>query len=234
MQLRLSPNDPNTREAWDQAFGADGAWRNNAGRDQTRRFAECFHKHIRVPYRGKFSVLDVGCALGDGLPVWKARFPEAELHGTDVSEVAIEQARGFHGDIASFRRASFEEISGHYDVIFCSNVLEHFEHYLDIARVLMKHCNTLYVMTPFAERDPLGRPMAPSPGEYHVATFLEDSFAPLEREGVARISTRVVRCPIAWSPTLKREILWHLKFLLGRLTDPSPPRRQIIYTIVRV
>jgi len=232
MQLRLSPDNPNTRDAWNQAFGADGDWRKNAGRTQTALFARCFHQHIRVPFSGAFSVLDVGCALGDALPVWKERFPAATLQGCDVSEVAIEEARRLHGGIASFSVASFEEITGHHDVIFCSNVLEHFEQYLDIARLLLSHCDTLYVMTPFAERDRLGRPLVPTPGEQHVATFLEDSFAPLEREGVARISTAVVRCPVAWSPTWRHELLWHLRFLLGSLTDPSPPRRQLIYTLV--
>lgn len=234
MQLRLSPNNPNTHEAWNQAFRPDGAWRINAGRNQTRLFAECFHKHVRIPYRGRFSVLDVGCALGDALPVWREHCPEADLHGTDVSEVAIAEARSLHGTIFTFDSASFEEISGHYDVIFCSNVLEHFEEYVEIARVLLQHCNTLYVMTPFAERDSVGRALAPSPAEHHVATFLEDSFEQLEREGAARVTTKVVRCPIAWSPTLMQEILWHVRFLFGRLTDPSPPRRQIIYTIVPV
>jgi SAM-dependent methyltransferase len=231
MKADTSNTNPNTREAWNAAFAEDGSWRLNLGRDQTRRFAECFHKHVRVPITGKFSVLDVGCALGDSLPVWRKHYPEAELHGTDVSEVAIEQARELHGAIATFTRASFDEITGTYDVIFCSNVLEHFEEHVAIARKLLAHCRYLYVLTPYAEWDEIGRPLVPAPNQQHVATFFLDTFDSLRQDDFARIDTKIVRCPIAWSPSLKGEIGWHLRYFLGRISTPSPPRRQIIYTI---
>lgn len=45
-----------------------------------------------VGYEPK-SVMDVGCALGDGLIVASERWPEAHLVGTDVSEVALRKCR---------------------------------------------------------------------------------------------------------------------------------------------
>lgn len=52
-----------------------------------------------------------------------------------------DQTRGFAGCIApsvripfdEFFRAGFEDISGFRDAIYCSNVLEHFEKYTEIA-----------------------------------------------------------------------------------------------------
>jgi SAM-dependent methyltransferase len=205
-----------------------GSWEQNQGRTQTRLFAECFHRHTKVPLGGSFSVLDVGCALGDALPVWHRHYPNAKLFGCDVAQTAIDRSRQLHGDLAHFYRASFEEIEGFWDVIYCSNVLEHFEQHVDIARELLCHCAILYVMTPFAElRD--GLPLSPTPGSFHVATFYKNTFDVLGREGSAVITSRIVRCPVAWSPTWTGE----LRSLLKRLRTgvSATPRHQIIYTL---
>jgi len=229
-KLELSDNNPNTLSNIEQAFSPGGSWDKNSGQSQTRLFTECFLNHVPIPLGKQFSVLDVGCALGDGLAVWHRRYPHAKLYGCDVSQTAIDRATQTYGTIATFTRSSFEEITGSYDVIICSNVLEHFEQHVEIAKELLTHCKILYVMTPYAELDN-GKPMVPSKGSFHVATFLEDTFSSLERECNVRISTKVVRCSGAWSPSLLSEIKWHIQYLLGKITSPSPPRRQIIYSI---
>ena len=227
--LQLSPDNPNTRTNAEETFGT-GQWEQRGGRRQTRLFAEYFHRHVTVPFAGDFSVLDVGCALGDAAAVWHKAYPRARLFGCDVSQVAVDRATQDYGSIASFTRSSFEEIEGMYDVIFCSNVLEHFEQHVAIARELLTHCKILYAMTPYAELNN-GRPMAPAPGAIHVATFLEDTFASLGQGADVRITTKVIRCPIAWGPRFPTEVLWHIKYALGLIHAPSPPRRQIIYTM---
>ncbi len=232
LRLELSEHNPNTLSNIEEAFARGGAWDRNCGQTQTHLFAKCFHKHIKVSFTGKFTVLDVGCALGDALLIWHRHYPKAEMFGCDVSETAIARATELYSSIAKFTRASFEEIKGFYDVIFCSNVLEHFEQHVEIARELLTHCKVLYVMTPFAELNN-GRPLVPSPQSFHVASFFEDTFSSLEKECNATVKTKVVRCPVAWSPSFKSEVMWHMKYLMGLISSPSSPRRQIIYTITR-
>jgi 2-polyprenyl-3-methyl-5-hydroxy-6-metoxy-1,4-benzoquinol methylase len=229
-RLTLSESNPNTRANSEEAFRYNGPWEKRGGREQTRLFALSFHRHTKVPFTDAFSVLDVGCALGDSLPVWHKLYPRAELSGCDISRTAVDRASELHGSFAKFSRASFEDIKGFYDVIFCSNVLEHFEQHVEIARELLGHCKILFVMTPYAELDN-GRPLTPSAGSYHVASFLEDTFSALEIDSQATVRTKVVRCAKAWGPTLAAETIWHVKYLMGIISSPSPPRRQIIYTI---
>lgn len=227
MQLTSSELNPNTRGHSEEAFVAGGVWDQNQGRRQTRLFAEYFHRHVKVPFSGPFTVLDVGCGLGDALPVWHEHYPEARLSGCDVAQSAVDRCAEAYGSIATFFRASFEEIRGSWDVIFCSNTLEHFEQNVEIAQALLGLCKILYVMTPYMETRN-GQPLRPAPGQFHVATLTRSTFSSLESSGMASIETQVIRTPGAWGVDWKHELLWVARRALGRGKDRPP--RQIIYT----
>jgi trans-aconitate methyltransferase len=172
-------------------------WDANDGRQQTRLFAKYFLDTVTLPRDAK-TFLDVSCAKGDALPVIRARYKDLELFGQDFSEVAIEEARQSYGTLARFEVASIESVSREYDVIFCSNTLEHFENYLDIAQGLLEHCRWLYIMVPFMELRRWRR-LSRESGEQHVATFDEHSFQPLIERGAAlRIQHWVRYTPGAW------------------------------------
>lgn len=228
IDLQLSPGNPNTRNHSESAFREGGVWDKNQGANQTRLFAECFHKHTQVPYTGEFSVLDIGCALDDALPVWKKYYPQARLFGCDVAESAISRAKKRYGEIAEFFLAGFEDLQGKWDVIYCSNVLEHFEQHVEIAAALLAHCKVLYVMTPYLELQD-GRPIVPRPGSFHVATFDKETFNSLETGHGAVIKTKVVRCPGAWGEGIVSEFVSRVRCLLKGYV--YTPRRQIIYSI---
>jgi SAM-dependent methyltransferase len=227
-ELRLTSDNPNTSQKWDSEFKRDGTWEHNQGRRQTRLFAECFHRHVRIPLSMPFSVLDVGCALGDALPVWKKKYPDAELAGCDVSSVSVERCVQEFGRLASFFTASFESIRGTWDVIYCSNVLEHFEQHVEIASALLRRCRWLFIMTPYAELTGDGRPLQPAPGRLHVASFFENTFDALKQDGRADVSAQVISCPGAWGPEGWRRWRSHIYHRLGKL---PPVPRQIIYTV---
>ena len=228
----VSIQNPNTRKTWEEEFAETGFWENNQGRRQTKLFAEFFHKHIKLPFEEAFSVLDVGCAIGDALGVWHNKYPHAKLFGCDISQRAVERARKEFGDIATFEQKSFSEIDAQFDAIYCSNVMEHFEDHVAIAEVLLRHCRILYIMTPFAELNN-GRLLSSAPVALHVASFFDDTFDMLAGKGVAAVETKIIRCPLAWGLSFKSEALWHVRYLFGWIASPSPPRRQIIYTITR-
>ncbi|HTS87924.1 MAG TPA: class I SAM-dependent methyltransferase [Gemmatimonadales bacterium] len=76
----------------------------------------------RFPVRGR-RVLDYGC--GDGIFALALAARGAEVTGYDVSAAAITAARGFD---SGARRAQFtteEPGAGVFDLVFCTEVLEH-------------------------------------------------------------------------------------------------------------
>jgi SAM-dependent methyltransferase len=229
LRLQLSEQNSNTRDRSEFVFQEGGHWDQNRGPAQTRQFAQCFHQHARIPW-SEFSVLDVGCALGDALPVWRERYPAARLYGCDVAESAVKRCRQRYGDIAEFFRASFEEIEGFWDVIYCSNVLEHFEKHLEIAEVLLGQCKVMMALTPFGELRE-GSPLGVTADYYHVATFFRNSFDELVRRGRAsRIEGAIFNCPGCWGFTPFQRIR-HLLGTLGGSRYFVQEPLQILYAI---
>ena len=125
---------------WERYFADGGDWERHGGRQQTRIFAESFQRHASLPAKGSFSLLDVGCALGDALESFAAAFPQAQLHGLDFSSTAISRARQALGHRVHLRQGDIESVDCHFDVIYCSNTLEHFADVDRKARHLIRHC----------------------------------------------------------------------------------------------
>ncbi|HUV39271.1 MAG TPA: class I SAM-dependent methyltransferase, partial [Planctomycetota bacterium] len=184
---------------YEKLFEADGPWERAGGRDQTRIFAEYFTRKVRIDRKAHFSLLDVGCALGDAIRHFARRFPNASLHGIDISRTAIERCKADLGGVATFEVGDIRSIRGKYDIIFCSNVLEHFSDIEPLARELAAHCSRLCIMGPYRELKS-GRPLAPDPGEPHQVTLEGNSFDVLVREGLAEdVKTWIGPCHGAWS-----------------------------------
>lgn len=76
----------------DEHFSPGGSYEQNRGRQQTRLFAQAFCEHVRFDQSKEFSLLDVGCALGEAISVFSDLYPNANLSGTDRSKAAIEIA----------------------------------------------------------------------------------------------------------------------------------------------
>jgi SAM-dependent methyltransferase len=131
---------PNSREWWDNFFIS--GWIKPKpginGPDQTRYFMELILKYCGLEISG--SVLDYGCAMGQGVEL----IPGAE--GYDFSEEAIKAARRMvpgHEFTSEFPQKK-------YDVVICSNVLEHFENPLpELEKVLSLAGKYALIMTPY-------------------------------------------------------------------------------------
>ena len=231
-------------DCWDAYFTPNGDWERNGGRRQTRTFARCFCKAVRFDASAAFSLLDLGCALGEAIRVFHRQYPAARLTGMDISRVAIERCRSEVGDLATFCVGGVTEVEGHYDIIYASNVLEHFVDHQGPARALLARCDRLCIMVPFEETDQAGNALRPEPceqdgGDAHHRTFLRDSFSFLIEEGLAEsIDVHTMACPGAWGSWNAMALLRHRYKNLCRRLKGKPPRPltgslQVIYDISR-
>lgn len=75
-------------------------------------------------------ILDFGCGVGGTLPHLSDYFPEAEIHGVDVSEESIQLAQERYGRIAtlaSFDGSRLPYADHSFDLVFTSCVFHHIE-----------------------------------------------------------------------------------------------------------
>lgn len=152
-------SDPpvNDRAYWNDYF-SEGQWEKFDGPAQTRFFAHVAfdalsEKHRREFHANKFSILDAGCAEGDATDFLAEQFPESRVLGVDFAAEAIQRARK-HYPHREFAVADLEHLPDDFDVVFCSNVLEHFpdpaaqmQRLTRVARVY------LAVLVPFEEEN---------------------------------------------------------------------------------
>lgn len=134
----------NTKESWNVRLGSYGEfWRNF-----TYEFIIEY-----LPKNGPFSILDIGCALGDGCVLLKKYFPDSEINGADFSNVAIEKAKTKSKDIKFF---ILDILNGtppkKYDFIIMLSTLEHFnDPYPIVDKCLNFIEKSLIIVTPYVE-----------------------------------------------------------------------------------
>lgn len=138
----------NTKAYWEKRFQND--WEKRNGRKQTENFAKSQSKYFKFDSSFNGVILDFGCGLGDAMPVYKEFFPKAKLIGIDISTIAIAKCKEKYGDIAEFLAGDITIIP-EVDIIIASNVLEHLDNDIEIAKKLLKNCNQLYVTVPYKE-----------------------------------------------------------------------------------
>jgi len=222
-----------THEWWENYFSEGGGWERNGGRQQSRLFAEHFVQRFAIDRQSHFRLLDVGCALGDAIDLFHQAYPQAELHGVDFSAVAIARCKSKLGAAATFSVGDIDHVQGHFDVIYCSNTLEHFANYAEKAASLAEHCARLCILVPYKELVD-GKALQPRANEHHQATFYDDSFDSLLRSGqAASIDRFVFSAPGAWGWTPAERVTQPLKNilrpLLGKQVVSEP--FQVLYDI---
>ena len=159
----------NTKAYWDNRF-ASGDWEEKNGCWQTQSFARGQIPHLNIPRDFAGTILDFGCGLGDALPVYRQHFQKARLMGMDISSQAVELCRKKYGQWASFFQGTADDVPAGVDVIIASNVLEHLDEDIEVARILRGKCADLYIVVPYRE--------APLFGE-HVHSYDRNHFSAL-------------------------------------------------------
>lgn len=107
-----------------------------------------------LPKDNAFSLLDIGCALGDGCILLKKHFPDAHISGADFSKVAIEKARKRTGLVNFFVMDILKDSPPKkYDYIILLSTLEHFNNPHKVVDKCLDFVNrTLIIQAPYTEK----------------------------------------------------------------------------------
>lgn len=153
-QMHGSSPEINSRDWWNRYFAEQ--WDAHGGSSQTRHFMQRLLDNLppgelawlRAKPR---TILDWGCAFGEGVKVIADSFPSSSVTGLDFAETAIAQARERYPE-HRFVLSGEGDIQGTFDCIVTSNCLEHFEAPLSVAAEHLKSCRYLYfALVPFDE-----------------------------------------------------------------------------------
>jgi 2-polyprenyl-3-methyl-5-hydroxy-6-metoxy-1,4-benzoquinol methylase len=136
---RMKSFAPTSAVYWDIRFLTD--WENLNGREQTRFFANLILQYLPETLRDEiqdqtYDICDIGCALGDAIPVYTQTFPTSSIVGVDFSTEAITKARRYYSD-GTFQIQAMGELTQQYDVVVCSNVLSLFRDPFAVIRQLL-------------------------------------------------------------------------------------------------
>lgn len=134
----------NTRKYWNKYLHKRGDF----WRDFPYRFLL-----DELPKDERFSLLDIGCALGDGCRMLKKNFPLVSIFGADLSPLAVKKAKlKCDGEIYFNLDISKEEPPQKYDYITLIHIIEHFNEPFSVLDKCLKFVNkAVYISTPYGE-----------------------------------------------------------------------------------
>lgn len=157
----------NTKKYWDRKLASYG--------DSWREFPYEYLLEF-FPPDTEFSLLDIGCALGDGCVVLKKRFPKSMISGADFSETGIAKAKDKSGDVNFYvLDIRKDELHEKYDYITLVHTLEHFNDPFPVVEKCLKYVKkALIIQVPFVER--FSDPHLYSRGQ-HRYLFNEETFS---------------------------------------------------------
>jgi hypothetical protein len=168
----------NSLDYWNTRFATD--WTQRRGREQSSFFArvalELMPDWLVRVLRDGATVCDWGCAMGDGTAALAHALDGARFTGIDFAPAAIARASRDHPGLPFACRDLLREAPGdRFDVLFSSNVLEHFRAPFQVLAQLATHTGRLMVhLVPFRE------PRSAREPEHHVAFDWNDlALAPL-------------------------------------------------------
>lgn len=161
----------NSASYWNNRFIKD--WEMQGGRGQTNYFTNLAWRNLPPKFietlnnTDNLSILDWGCAEGDGVNCITKMFPQIKVSGLDFSETAIENARKNYPQ-HTFYDGSLEDYDNKFSIIFTSNTLEHFEDPFRWINQILKYTEQfLIIMVPFQEKERI---------KEHFFSFDYDSF----------------------------------------------------------
>lgn len=103
-------------------------------------FSDILTEKIKIAKSAK--VLDAGCGLGIFTNTLRERFQTESINGFDFSEIAIQKARSVYKKIDFFVHDIYDSLDKHYDIIVCTETLEHLADPEKAIKKLLSSLNT--------------------------------------------------------------------------------------------
>lgn len=181
----------NTANYWDARFKSNREVCD--GRLQTALFAVAFvllEEKLEVS-----SILDYGCGCGDSLPILKMKYSKSDLFYYDFSKEAMAKAKLNYGTIAKPLEMPTDKT---FDLVYCSNVIEHVPDAITFCRSLINLSNKYVVIqSPYNELHDDGT-IITSKNKYdeHVRTVTDNIFDDLN--SLVEWKIRLTTVPYAW------------------------------------
>lgn len=146
--------DINSREWWENSF--KNHWEAASGKEQTEFFCRLALEHLpdwlKAEIReNRLSLCDAGCAEGQGTSILSSYFSNSEVVGIDFSDEAIGKAKGYFPNV-NFMVQDIYHLPKKFDVVYCSNTLEHFRDPFSLVDALQKNTDKyLIILVPYQE-----------------------------------------------------------------------------------
>ncbi|HWP96817.1 MAG TPA: methyltransferase domain-containing protein [Syntrophomonadaceae bacterium] len=170
---------------WNEQFES-GDWESGIdGKAQTRYFMELLLLHLPPEVsqdlaKANTTILDWGCALGQGVDVLTNAFAAAKVTGLDFAETACMKAKQLFPQY-DFRSSPLGE-GDFFDVIITSNVLEHYYDPFTLLKEHLKHAQKYYILLV---------PYNQMPHDCHFYRFGKDSF-PITMDNFIKYFVKVI------------------------------------------
>jgi GT2 family glycosyltransferase/glycosyltransferase involved in cell wall biosynthesis/SAM-dependent methyltransferase len=158
MNLHDGDPRPSSQAYWDRRFTGD--WDGLGGREQSRVFMDLLLRYLPAVVTEEIaaenlSILDCGCAKGDGTAVLAAEFPGSAVAGCDFSSAAVAAARTAYPHL-DFFVADLTTLERGADVLISSHCFEHLDRPLAaLAHLASRAARHLILLVPFHEPYPV-------------------------------------------------------------------------------
>jgi O-antigen biosynthesis protein len=185
----------NSQSYWENRFQEN--WQSLGGPSQSSFFAHIAVADLpswfmQVIDSKQLTIVDWGCAQGDGTAILKEKFKGAQIAGVDFSQVAVSQAKIRYPELTFLAEdwlvdlESEVQLKPRYDVIFSSNTLEHFHNPYQVLEKISNRANKAIVLAlPYREMNRI---------DEHFYTFAPGNI-PLRLPNEFRLVwTRVLDC----------------------------------------
>lgn len=136
--------EDNTAASYDLLWGDEKALTEfrSEGDGVRTRLTEEIADHAAPLIRGAMSAVDIGCGVGDLLVALRQRCPDLQVSGCDFSPKAIEKAKANlqdgHFIVHAITSLPYPDAS--FDLVLCTDTLEHMEYPGDVLRELVRIC----------------------------------------------------------------------------------------------
>lgn len=187
----------NSKKYWDFRMKYD--WNFVGGGDQTLYLAAGAMANVNInKLKNINSVLDFGCATGDSAIIFKIFFPHIQIFLYDISESGMQKALSKYSRFLPVSRHVDEQ---KYDLVYCSNVIEHVSEPRELVDSLISLSKKyIIIQCPWKEMHPInGLKISPTnKTDEHIWTIDEIFFDQYINDSRVNWTLTSGNVPMAW------------------------------------